>query len=649
VSFLVILGVSGAVVAGVVLWSLRLVRSLRAALRAGSSAASGRQMKEVLGAHRRPLAALVVLTLAESALGLASPWPLQVVVDYAIGGRRLPGFLLFLHGIGRPVMASLAAGFGLLLVSALAVVGFAATLLSVAIGESVGVRLRAGLVQRLVHAPLSYVDDNHSGDLVSRLTTDVGRVQDSILARVEVLFPEVVAVVAMAVLMAVLSPFLAAVVLGVVPLLAAVAVVRRRAVAASQRTSRARSGDVSAEASELLRNVRLVRAFGQQARAVERFDRASREAAGATVDASRVSARLSPAADVLLAVDLAAVLVLGTAQVTAHHLSLGELLVFLAYLAGLQGPVRSLSSLASTFGKGAASAERIDDVLLQGGSLAPPLAEPAVAPGRAGPAVVPDAEEPPDVRLEQVSFAYGEGSSVLEDVSLLIEAGTTAVLFGPSGSGKSTLLSLLVRLHDPDEGALLLGGRDLRELDLTTLHRLVALVPQDAWLVAGTIRENVCFGAPGASEDEITWASRLARVDEFVERLPLGWSTEVGEGGVRLSGGQRRRIALARAVLARTPLLLLDEPTAGLDGASRRMIVDAIGSLAVARTIVVATHDAELVSLADALYEVGGGTVRRLEGPSRGRISPHDLHTASTASPSGLGFIAPMRSGIEGR
>lgn len=655
------LAISAAVFAGlaaVVAYSLRLVRGLRRSFRdITSSAGADSQLESILGRHRRPLVTLVGLAATESALALASPWPLQVVVDNAIGRYPLPGFLHFLHGLSPAATATVAAMFGVVLVVALGVVGYAVTLLSTAVGESVGIRLRAGLVHRLLHAPLAFLDDNHSGDLVSRMTTDVSRVQDSLLARVEVLLPQVIAVIGMTVLMGLLSPLLAVVVLAVAPALAGAGLLRRRMVADSQRRSRALSAGMNSQASELIRNVRLVRSFGQQQRSIARFDRASRDAAASTVDATVASARLSPAADVLLGLDLAAVLVLGTAQVAGHHLSLGELLVFLTYLASLQSPVRALSHLASTLGKGAASAERIEEVLASGKALpgrpvvpATPVAySPAEAGGRDASAVrspaAAQAGGAPAVRLDRLSFSYGDRMPVLVDASLTIDPGTTAVVLGASGSGKSTLLSLLMRLHDPDDGAVFLGPSDISSIDLTSLHRLVSLVPQDAWLVAGTIEENVAFGVPDASDEEIRWAARMAHVDEFVERLPLGWSTEVGEGGVRLSGGQRRRIALARALIARTPILLLDEPTAGLDSRSKGLVVETIAASASGRTVIIATHDPELAALAQAVFVVEDGTVRRLEETTAGAVMPHEesalagagmasarsLHSADTA------------------
>ncbi len=625
---LVLLAAAGLVLAGLVAYSLRQVRMMRSSLaRPGPDNAPEVDVSASVRRHRRPLRTLVTLTVAESALALLSPWPLQVVVDHAIGHGPLPGYLSPLAGLSRTGIAFVAALFGVVLVGTLAVVGYAATLVSATVSESIGTGLRLGLVRRLIGAPIGFHDESRSGDLVSRLTTDVSRVQDSLLARAEVLLPRLLAVVGMTVLMVLISPVLALVVLALAPALVLLAAVRRRAVTSAQRRSRARSGDLAGHATELVRNVRLVRAFGQEEQATERFGRLSRELAAASLDATAVSARLAPGADLLLALDLAVVLVLGTVQVVAHHLSLGELLVFLAYLASLESPVRSLSDVASTLGRGAVSSERLDEILRQEPSGAAVGTAPMSAErrGRAG---APSGA--PAIRATGVRFAYDGSQQVLGGLSFEVASGETVCLLGPSGGGKSTLLSLLVRLHDPLDGRLELDGRDLRSFSLDELHSSVSLVPQDAWLVAGTIEENIAFGAPEATEAAVRAAGRMAHVDEFAERLPAGWSTEVGEGGVRLSGGQRKRVALARALLVDTPVLLLDEPTAGLDAASRRLVSESIAAACSGRTVLLATHDEHLCRLADRVLVLEGGRF----GEARGD-SPSRLHTTSTVPPPG--------------
>jgi ATP-binding cassette, subfamily B, bacterial len=549
-------------------------------------------IRAVAKRHKGAIGVLMSLGLLESLLSLASPWPLKVVVDSALGKRPLPFPLHPLHSLGRPGLAVAMGLAGVALVAELGAVGYAGVLLSVSVSQSISASLQNGLVGRLLRLPLRFHERARRGDLVSRLTSDVTYVQESMLAKVEVVVPKIITVASMTLLMLVLSPMLALVVLGAVPALALIGTVRRRAVANVQRKTRASSGNLASVASELLGNVRVVQSFGQESAEARRFDRATRELALASVGSARARARLSPGADLVLAIDLAVVMVLGTAQVAAHQLSLGVLFVFLAYLATLEEPVRALSRLASTLGRGAASAERISELLAE---------QPVSDIGR----LERTETTAPTVVVEGVSFAYQPGAAVLRDVTFEVTSGETVCVMGPSGVGKSTLLSLLVRLHDPDVGRVLIGGIDARDLSLRSLHEQVALVPQEAWLVRGTIAENIAYGAPGSTVDEVQEAGRLATVDEFADRLPNGWASEVGEGGLSLSGGQRRRVAIARAIIGKRPLLLLDEPTAGLDPSAKRQVIDAVRSAAQGRTVIIVTHDQELAKVANSIISLG--------------------------------------------
>ena len=296
------LGLAVLVLGGLLTYATRLAGRLRRDL---ESPPDGEKIELGIAAvarrHRRPITMLMILTLLETALGLASPWPLKFVVDYAIGGGRLPASLSFLAGVGRTGVAVAMGVIGVGLVAALAAVGYAAALLAAAVSESVGLRLSSALVRRLLHLPLAYHDSVRSGDLVSRVTTDVAHVQSSLLAKVEILLPQLLAVAGMAVLMAWLSPLLTVAVVAAIPLLAAIGLVRRRAIAVVQRQSRKASGDLAGHASELLANVRLVQSFGDQEEASRRFGRLAGQSAAASVQSAATSARLSPAADLVLA------------------------------------------------------------------------------------------------------------------------------------------------------------------------------------------------------------------------------------------------------------------------------------------------------------------------------------------------------------
>jgi ATP-binding cassette subfamily B protein len=256
-------------------------------------------------------------------------------------------------------------------------------------------------------------------------------------------------------------------------------------------------------------------------------------------------------------------------------------------LSALYSPVRGLSRLSGVLAKSAASAKRLLEVLYSGQSVL----------DRAG--ARPAAPITRSVQFRDVGFGYDRDHPVLQNFDLTVPAGQTVCLLGPSGAGKSTILHLLLRLYDVDAGAVLFDGVDVRDLATPSLRRQTAFVPQDPWLFDATIAENIAYGSPNATRHGVLRAARNALVDEFAERLPNGYDTEIGEGAVLLSGGQRRRIALARAAVADASLLLLDEPTASLDSESARTVVEAIRRSSAGRTVLLVTHDRDLAALAD--------------------------------------------------
>ena len=564
---------------------------------ADRSASRPRALRSFLRPYRSTLSLASGLTLVETLLDLARPWPLKVAVDNAIGGRPLGGPLAFLDQLGPAGLAAVAALGGIALVGVGALVGYLITYLTSATAERVGADLREALFGRLLRLGLPFHDRHRSGDLVTRLTGDVARVEDSMVAWFTVLVPEVLTLVGMVVVVLAVDLTLGLAALAVAPPLALVVALRRRRIRAAQRTSRDADAALAGEATEVLRNVRVVQAFTREPEAGARFSGRSRGAVRAALDAMDLEARWSPVADLLLAAGGGLVLWLGVTAVAGGRMTLGTLLVVLAYLSSLYGPIRALARLARTLARGAASRERILEVL-DSGEVVPEAPDPVpAAPPRRG------------LALRGVWFAYAEGAPVLRHLDLEVAAGERVCVVGPTGAGKSTLLSLLLRFYDPEAGAVELDGVDLRRLELASLRRQIALVPQDPWMLHGTIADNVSFGHPAATVEELEAAAATARLTDVITHLPDGWSTQVGEGGVRLSGGQRRRVALARAILRDASVLLLDEPTSGLDAASERAVLDALDRAAEGRTVVAVSHRLGLAARADRVVVLDGGRV----------------------------------------
>jgi ATP-binding cassette, subfamily B, bacterial len=570
-----------------------------AATPAATNLATRRPMslRRFLRPYRGSLSLASGLILVEALLDLARPWPLKLAVDNAIGGQPLGGPLAVLDGLGPAGVAAVAAGLGIGLVGIGALVGYLITYLTSATAERVGADLRESLFGRLLGLGLPFHDRHRSGDLVTRLTGDVGRVEDSMVAWFTVLVPEVLTLVGMVVVVLAVDLTLGLAALAVVPPLALVVAMRRRRIRVAQRASRDADAALASEATEVLRNVRVVQAFTREGESGGRFSGRSRDAVRAALGAMDLEARWSPVADLLLAAGGGLVLWLGVTAVTSGRLTLGTLLVVLAYLSSLYGPIRALARLARTLARGAASRERILEVLDSGEAVAE-AAEPLPAgPPRRG------------LALRGVWFAYAEGAPVLRHLDLEVAAGERVCVVGPTGAGKSTLLSLLLRFYDPDAGVVELDGNDLRDLELASLRGQLALVPQDPWMRDGTIAENIALGRPDASEAELEAAARDTLVDELVERLPDGWQTQIGEGGVRLSGGQRRRVALARAILRDASVLLLDEPTSGLDAASEQAVLDALDRAAEGRTVLAVSHRLSLAARSDRVVVLSDGRV----------------------------------------
>jgi ATP-binding cassette subfamily B protein len=568
-----------------------------------------RAVKRTLRRFRRPyrgaLGTAIAVTLGETVVDLARPWPLKLVVDNALGHQPLAHWLGPLSRLSPNALAAVAAGIGVGLVALGALLGYLSTFLSGAAAERIGADTRAAVHERLLVLPMRFHDQNRSGELVSRLVGDVERVQDATVASLTTLVPGVLTLIGVFVVMMFIDPVLSVASLAVMPVLVGVVVARRRGVRTAQRRARDEEGRLAAMATDVVRNVRAVQAFGHEPDAQAHFQRQNVATAGASIFAMDLEARYSPLADVVLSFGTAFVLWFGVTRVTSGKITLGLLLVFLSYISSLYSPVRALARLARTKAKANASRERIGQIL-HVAELVPEDREPltARAPARG-------------LTLRHVSFSYSRGTPVLNHLDLEIPAGQTVCLVGPSGVGKSTLLALLLRFYDPDSGAVELDGVDLRRFSLTSLRRQIALVPQDAWIVDGTIRDNIAFGHTSASQADIEHAAQVALVEEFVGRLPNGYDTLVGESGALLSGGQRRRIALARAVLRDSPLLLLDEPTSGLDAVSESTVVDAIANATTGRTVLMASHRLGVAAIADRVVVFERGCIVEDGSPER--------------------------------
>ena len=544
--------------------------------------------------YARPQAGRLALAAgaaaAEVACSLLRPWPLALAVDSALGGRPPGGILPAAWG-PVPILAVAAAATVALSVAEGLLGGLSGGLAERA-AERIGGALRAAVFRHVLTLSLRWHDRTRSGEVVNRLTTDVGRVLDAVVATCTTLLPDLLLLAGSLVVLLSLDPLLALLGMAVVPVLAWLTAGQRRRVRSAERGAREASGRLAATATELLRNVRAVQAFGRLDRAGALFGDANERSIRAEQAAVTTEARWAPVPEVVLAVGTGAVLLAGGLRVRDGLLTTGELLVVLSYLRDLQSPVRGLVRLAALRAKSAAAVQRLAEVLGCREAVPVPAAPRPVPPVGSG------------LRLERFRFGYSADRPVLDGFDLTVASGETVCLYGPSGAGKSTVLQLLLRLYDVDGGRVLVDGVDVRELDPLALRHSLAYVPQDPWLVDGTLAENIAFGSPGATRVQVLAAGRAAWVDEFAPALPQGYDTPLGESGVLLSGGQRRRVALARAVVSPAPVVLLDEPTTPLDARAAEQVIGAIRSAARGRTVLLVTHDPRLAAIADRTVPV---------------------------------------------
>jgi ATP-binding cassette subfamily B protein len=372
------------------------------------------------------------------------------------------------------------------------------------------------------------------------------------------------------------------------------------------RTQRKRQGALAATSAETLAGIGAVQALGLEERSATAFSGANDKDMKAGIRGAKLSAGLERAVDVLAGLGLVGVLWFGTLQVLDGRITPGDLLIFVSYLKHTFRPVRSYAKYVARLAKALAAAERVIELLDEEDAVRDrPGAKPA-APGH-----------PARLDFAGVRFAHRGGAPVFDGLDLSLRPGERLAVVGPSGAGKSTLAALALRLHDPERGAILLEGTDLRDVTLASLRAAVAFVPQEPLVVSGSIAENLGLGLETPpSAEAMAEALDRAALSDFVARLPAGVETHLAERGASLSGGQRQRLSLARAFLRRTPLLILDEPTSALDGESAAAVIDAIEAISEGRTTLLVTHDLRLAARADRVATIAGGRVSEIGTPT---------------------------------
>jgi ABC-type multidrug transport system fused ATPase/permease subunit len=534
--------------------------------------------------HWQRMIAGFVLMLVASALTLVVPYLVKVAIDGPIAQGDMAGLtrISLLMGITFA---------GLFLAS----LGQRYTLSWV--GQRVLATLRAQLFDHLQALPLGYHDTHIVGVTISRVINDVAVINELLSQGLITLIGDTLLLVGIVIVMLSMSPRLALLTFSVLPLILLATVLFARRAKVAFRQTRARIAEVVGDLAEDLSGMRVIQAFAQEDLSHERFEEANRANRDANLSAMSLSFIFLPAVEFLGMLATGIVLWFGGLAVAGDALTLGVVVAFLAYVSRFFQPIQELSQLYSTMQSAMAGGERVLDLL---------DTEPEVIDQ-------PEAIEIPPVaghvELSQVSFAYRGDTRVLHDVDLAIEPGQTVALVGPTGAGKTSIANLIARLYDVTEGAVLIDGHDVRAVTQQSLRRQMGLVPQDPFLFSGTIADNIRFGQPDAGDRAVQEAARMANAHEFLATLPDGYATEVMEGGVNLSLGQRQLICIARAVLADPRILILDEATASVDTVTEMLIQEALQRLLAGRTAIVIAHRLSTVQNADLICVVQAGRV----------------------------------------
>ena len=468
------------------------------------------------------------------------------------------------------------------------------------LGERVVADIRNAVYRHVVTLDTSFFEVTKTGEVLSRLTTDTTLIQSISGAGLSIVLRASVTLVGATVMLAVTSPQLMGVIVLLVPLVIAPILLIGRRVRALSRASQDRVADTSGLAGETLNAIPTVQAFTLERLQSERFGDAVGAAFETAVRRIRVRALLTATAILFIFGAITFVLWLGTQSVIAGEMSGGELGQFLLYAIFAAGAAAGLSEMWGEIQRAAGAMERLVELLEAKAQIvvpANPVALPRVSEGR--------------IRFKSVSFSYPSRRGVLavDDFNLEIESGETLAVVGPSGAGKSTLFQLLLRFHDPQSGAIEIDGIDVALADPKDVRARLGLVPQETVIFGTTVKENISYGRPGASDAEIESAARAAAADEFIQQLPAGYETFLGERGARLSGGQRQRIAIARAILKDPPILLLDEATSSLDAESERLVQDALQHLMEDRTTIIIAHRLATVLKADRTVVMDQGRI----------------------------------------
>jgi ABC-type multidrug transport system fused ATPase/permease subunit len=559
-------------------------------------------IRELIRPYRGSLLLVLFAMLVQTAASLGGPWPLKIIIDNAVGSKKAPEWLsefiqAWLGGSSKMHIAAAAALLAILIAVVGAVASYVANYYTESVGQWVAHDLRMRTYHHLQRLSLKYYDSHQTGAILSTITDDIGTIQGFASSATLGIVVDLFTIAGMLVLMFWLNWDFALIAIAVTPFLLFFVSRFKKAVKQATRAVRLEQAQIVAIVQQGLESERVVKAFGRQDLEEAELKEVSQATVDAALKARRVKALLSPIVTVTVSVCTAIVLWRGAALALSDAMTIGALTVFLSYLNKFFKPVQDLAKMTNSIAQAAVGVERVQAI----------LGDDSILPEH------PEAQEPETLRgeitFEHVAFGYDNETRVLHDVNFSIAPGQMVGVVGTTGGGKSTVVGLIPRFYDASGGSVKIDGVDVRKFKLQGLRKKVGFVLQDTVLFRGTILSNIAYGRPGATEEEVKEAAKLANADEFISRMPHGYQTMVGERGLTLSGGQRQRIGIARAIIRDNPILILDEPTAALDTESEKLVIEALERLMKGRTVITIAHRLSTIKNADKIIVLKDGVV----------------------------------------
>jgi len=558
-------------------------------------------VRELVRPYRKWLIIVFIAMLLETAMSLAAPWPLKIILDNVVGKHQLPEYLTWLRDLSFSEQTQSLAAVAALMVVIIAVIGAVAGYIdnyyTESVAQYVANDLRLRVYQHLQKLSLQYFDSHKIGNMLSTITTDVATIQSFASTALLSILVDSLTILGMLGLMFYLNWDFALVAVGITPILLLFVSRFKTAVKKATHEVRLHQSDIVSVLQQGLESVRSVKAFGREDMEIGRLKDVSMETVEAALKARRVKSMLSPIVAVTVSVCTAFVLWRGAGLILADAMTIGALTVFLSYLSKFFKPVQDFAKMTNVIAQAAVGLERIQSILDTDEYI--PQKPDALKPGKLKGEIV----------FENVAFSYEPDQPVLKDINLIIKPGQRIGVCGQTGGGKSTLLSLIPRFYDPTAGIVKIDGINTGDYDLNGLRDQIGFVLQDTVLFYGTVRDNIAYGRPEATPEEITEAAKMANADEFISKMPLGYNTMIGERGLTLSGGQRQRIGIARAVVRNSPILILDEPTAALDTESESLVMEALERLMKGRTVITIAHRLSTIRDADKIIILKDGII----------------------------------------